>query len=69
MKKDGMNAFATTVEHVAANLNAALGVERPPLKILGACSPMVAYEALLLDPWVVLPRQQGLVDGLAGVQS
>jgi len=34
---------------VAANLRAALGVERRPLKILGACNPNFANEALDLD--------------------
>ena len=39
---------------VAANLNAALGIERSPLKILGTCSPMLAHQALELDPSVAL---------------
>ena len=39
---------------VAANLNKALGINRPPLKILGACSPMLAHRALELDPSVAL---------------
>lgn len=39
---------------VAANLRAALGIERPALKILGACSPMLAHRALELDPSVAL---------------
>lgn len=39
---------------VAANLKAALGVERPPLKILGACSPVLVQQALALDPSVAL---------------
>jgi len=34
---------------VAANLRAALGIERRPLKILGACNPNFANEALDLD--------------------
>ena len=34
---------------VAANLRAALGIERRPLKILGACNPNFAKEALDLD--------------------
>ncbi len=39
---------------VAANLRAALGVDRPPLKILGACSPVFIQEALEIDPSVAL---------------
>lgn len=35
---------------VAATLQAKLGVERPALKILGACNPGFAHEALELDP-------------------
>jgi uncharacterized protein (DUF302 family) len=39
---------------VAATLHAKLGVERPPLKILGACNPQLAHEALQIDPSVAL---------------
>ena len=39
---------------VAANLKAALGVDRPPLKILGACNPNFAQRALEIDPSVAL---------------
>ncbi len=39
---------------VAANLRAALGIERAPLKILGACSPVFAQKALELDSSVAL---------------
>jgi uncharacterized protein (DUF302 family) len=39
---------------VAATLRAKLGVERPPLKILGACNPALAHRALELDPSVSL---------------
>lgn len=39
---------------VAANLRAALGVDRAPLKILGACSPQFAQEALDIDSSVAL---------------
>ena len=39
---------------VAATLKAKLGVERAPLKILGACNPTFAHQALQLDPSVSL---------------
>ena len=39
---------------VAANLKAALGVDRPPLKILGACNPNFAQRALEIDPSIAL---------------
>ena len=39
---------------VAATLKAKLGVERPALKILGACNPGFAHRALELDPSVAL---------------
>ena len=39
---------------VAANLHAALGVDRAPLKILGACNPNFAHRSLELDPSVAL---------------
>lgn len=39
---------------VAATLRAKLGVERPPLKILGACNPQFAHRALEIDPRVAL---------------
>lgn len=39
---------------VAATLRAKLGVERPPLKILGACNPEFANRALGIDPTVSL---------------
>lgn len=39
---------------IAATLRAKLGVERPPLKILGACNPALAHRALELDPSVSL---------------
>lgn len=39
---------------VAATLEAKLGVSRPPLKILGACNPTLANEALEVDPSVSL---------------
>jgi uncharacterized protein (DUF302 family) len=39
---------------VAATLKAKLGVERAPLKILGACNPEFANRALDVDPGVAL---------------
>jgi uncharacterized protein (DUF302 family) len=39
---------------VAATLEAKLGVQRPPLRILGACNPELAHQALQLDPSVGL---------------
>ena len=39
---------------VAATLHAKLGIERPPLKILGACNPAFAHLALEIDSSVAL---------------
>jgi uncharacterized protein (DUF302 family) len=39
---------------VAATLKAKLGIDRPPLKILGACNPTLAHQALEVDPSVSL---------------
>jgi uncharacterized protein (DUF302 family) len=39
---------------VAATFEAKLGVIGPPLKILGACNPVLAHRALELDPTVAL---------------
>lgn len=39
---------------VAATFKAKLGVDRPPLKILGACNPDFAHRALEVDPSVSL---------------
>lgn len=39
---------------IAATLQTKLGVERSPLKILGACNPALAHEALQLDPAAAL---------------
>ena len=44
-----MQSVRTTV-----NLRAALGVERPALKVLGTCNPNFAHRALQLDPTVAL---------------
>lgn len=39
---------------VAATFAAKLGMDRPPLKILGACNPSLAHRALELDPSLAL---------------
>lgn len=39
---------------VAATFKTKLGIDRPPLKILGACNPSLAHRALELDPSVSL---------------
>jgi uncharacterized protein (DUF302 family) len=39
---------------VAATLKAKLGIDRAPLKILGACNPTLAHRALEIDPSVAL---------------
>jgi len=51
----GEQGFGVLTEiDVAATLKAKLDVERPPLKILGACNPTLAHEALSIDPSVSL---------------
>ena len=51
----GEQGFGVLTEiDVASNLRAALGVDRPPLKVLGACNPKFAHRALQLDPTVAL---------------
>jgi len=51
----GEQGFGVLTEiDVAANLRAALGVDRPALKVLGACNPNFAHRALQLDPTVAL---------------
>ncbi len=39
---------------VAATLKLKLGLDRPALKILGACNPQLAHQALQIDPSVSL---------------
>jgi uncharacterized protein (DUF302 family) len=51
----GAQGFGVLTEiDVAATLNAKLGIDRPPLKILGACNPTLAHRALQIDPSVAL---------------
>jgi uncharacterized protein (DUF302 family) len=56
---------------VAATFKAKLDVDRPPLKILGACNPHFAHEALALDPSValVLPCNVVLEEATAGTTT
>ena len=45
------NGFGVITEiDVSGNIKAALGVDRPALKILGACNPSLANRALDVDP-------------------
>ena len=51
----GEQGFGVLTEiDVAATLKAKLDVDRPPLKILGACNPQLAHRALEIDPSVAL---------------
>jgi uncharacterized protein (DUF302 family) len=63
------NGFGVLTEiDVAATRAARLGIDRPPLKILGACNPTFAHQALELDPSaaVVLPCNVVLEPGPDG---
>ncbi len=53
---------------IAATFKAKLDVDRPPLKILGACNPGFAHRALQLDPSasLVLPCNVVLEPSEAG---
>jgi uncharacterized protein (DUF302 family) len=63
----GAQGFGVVSEiDVAANLKNATGVERPPLKILGACSPALVQEALALDDSVSVLLPCNVVLDLAG---
>jgi uncharacterized protein (DUF302 family) len=39
---------------VAATLRSKLGVDRPALRILGACNPVLAHQSLQIDPSLAL---------------
>jgi uncharacterized protein (DUF302 family) len=63
------NGFGVLTEiDVAATLKAKLGIDRPALKILGACNPTFANQALELDPSsaLVLPCNVVLQPGPDG---
>lgn len=52
LKAEGFGVL--TEIDVAATLKAKLDVDRPALKILGACNPSLAHAALQIDPTVSL---------------
>jgi len=55
---------------VAATFKEKLGVERPPLKIFGACNPGFAYRAILIDPSASLALPCNVVlEAVDGVTS
>jgi uncharacterized protein (DUF302 family) len=54
---------------VAATLEAKLGVDRAPLKILGACNPTFADRALQIDPAVSLLLPCNVVVEASGTGS
>ena len=65
----GAQGFGILTEiDVAATLKDKLGLDRPPLKILGACNPTFAHQALALDPdsALVLPCNVVLEPGPDG---
>lgn len=51
----GEQGFGVLTEiDLAATLKTKIGVDRPALKILGACNPTFAHQALEIDPSVSL---------------
>jgi uncharacterized protein (DUF302 family) len=52
LKEQGFGVV--TEMDVAGILREKIGVERPPMKILGACNPVLAHRALEVDPSVGL---------------
>jgi uncharacterized protein (DUF302 family) len=65
-----VEGFAVLTEiDVAATLEAKLGVDRAPLKILGACNPTFADRALQIDPAVSLLLPCNVVVEASGTGS